>query len=298
MIERAHLNILREIERTGTLTQASAALNLTQSALSHSVKKLEQQLGTAVWQKEGRQLRLTQAGQALLALAHRVLPQFEQVELQMAQIACGQQGSLRIGMECHPCYQWLLTVVADFLVAFPRVDIDVRQAFQFGGMAALANYDIDLLVTPDPIKKTGFIFTPVFDYELVLVMAKQHPLASEPYLVPEQLSEQTLLTYPVAIERLDIFSQFLIPANIYPKHHKVLETTEILLHMAAAKRGVTPLPQWLLDVSGAQLPLVGKRLGPNGLQKSIYLGIREADQSIDYLQQFIQRAQTEHVRGG
>lgn len=298
MIERIHLNILREIDRTGTLTKAASALHLTQSALSHAIKKLEQQLNAAIWTKEGRLLRLTPAGKTVLALANRVLPQFEQVEGHVAQIAAGQRGSLRIGMECHPCYQWLLTVVADFLTAFPDVDVDVRQAFQFGGMAALAHHDIDLLVTPDPVQKSGFVFTPVFAYELVLVMAKDHPLAQQAYIQPKHLLEQTLYTYPVATERLDIFSQFLMPANISPKKHKVLETTEILLHMAAANRGVTPLPQWLLDVSGPQLPLVGKRLGKEGLKKSIYLGVREGDKTIDYVEQFIQRAKKENTSNG
>ena len=298
MIERIHLNILREVDRKGTLTKAADALHLTQSALSHAIKKLEQQLDTAIWTKEGRLLRLTPAGNAVLSLANRVLPQFEQVEAHAAQIAAGQRGSLRIGMECHPCYQWLLTVVADFLADFPDVDIDVRQAFQFGGMAALAHHDIDLLVTPDPVQKAGFIFTPVFAYELVLVMATQHRLSQQAYIQPKHLADQTLYTYPVATERLDIFSQFLMPANISPRQHKVLETTEILLHMAAANRGVTPLPQWLLEVTGAQLPLVGKRLGAKGLKKSIYLGIRESDKSIDYINQFIQRAKKENASKG
>ena len=89
-----------------------------------------------------------------------------------------------------------------------------------------------------------------------------------------------------------------MPANISPQQHKVLETTEILLHMAAANRDVTPLPQWLLDVSGARLPLVGKRLGKEGLNKSIYLGVREEDKTIDYIEQFIQRAKKENASKG
>lgn len=77
MLERIHLVIVREIHRQGSLTAAAGALFLTQSALSHTVKKLEQQLGTPVWDREGRALRLTQAGEYLLRLAERLLPQFE-----------------------------------------------------------------------------------------------------------------------------------------------------------------------------------------------------------------------------
>ncbi|MFQ3196697.1 MAG: LysR family transcriptional regulator for metE and metH, partial [Paraglaciecola sp.] len=144
MLERAHLTIIQTVNRQGTLTQAAAALCLTQSALSHSIKKLESQLGTPIWQKDGRWLRLTQAGESLLNLANRVLPQFEHSEQLVQQIAQGHRGTLRIGMECHPCYQWLLKIVSPFLQRYPDVDVDVRQAFQFGGLGALLGYDIDM----------------------------------------------------------------------------------------------------------------------------------------------------------
>ncbi len=144
MIERNHLEIVREVERCGSLTAAADALCLTQSALSHAMKKLEQQLGTDVWVREGRKLRPTQSGLYLLSLANRLLPQFEHAEELVGQIARGQRGSLRIGMECHPCYQWLLKVVGPYLEQWPGVDVDVKQRFQFGGIGALFGYDIDV----------------------------------------------------------------------------------------------------------------------------------------------------------
>jgi len=112
MLERIHLSIVQQVEQQGSLTAAAGVLNLTQSALSHSMKKLEQQLGTDVWLREGRSLRLTQAGQYLLAVANRVLPQLDLAEERLGQFAQGERGALRIGMECHPCYQWLLKIVS------------------------------------------------------------------------------------------------------------------------------------------------------------------------------------------
>lgn len=79
-----------------------ARLNLTQPALSHSIRKIEQQLGVKIWRREGRSLVLTQAGEWLLSLANRLLPQFELAESHLEQFANGGRGTLRIGMECHP----------------------------------------------------------------------------------------------------------------------------------------------------------------------------------------------------
>jgi len=290
MLERSHLSILREVERQGSLTAAASVLCLTQSALSHAVRKLEQQIGTAVWVREGRRLRLTRAGSYLVSLADRLLPQFEQAEQVMRQIARGRRGALRIGVECHPCYQWLLGIVAPYLRDWPEVDVDVKQRFRFGGMAALFHHDIDLLVTPDPLDKPGVRFEPVFDYEQVLVVAKEHPLAGRRHVDPAEVARETLITYPVAPERLDIYTRFLLPANCTPRRRKVIETTEILLHMVAAGRGVSAIPRWLADEYAVDLPLVSVRLGKQGICKRIHIGIRESDSDTDYVRAFIEMA--------
>jgi LysR family transcriptional regulator, regulator for metE and metH len=290
MLERIHLAIVREVDRHGSLTAAAGVLHLTQSALSHSMKKLEQQLGTDIWLREGRSLRLTQAGQYLLAVASRVLPQLALAEERLGQYAQGERGALRIGMECHPCYQWLLKVVSPYLARWPDVDVDVKQKFQFGGIGALFGYEIDLLVTPDPLYKTGLHFEPVFDYEQVLVVSRAHPLAGESYVKPEQLAREVLVTYPVEIDRLDIYNQFLMPAGITPRRHKAIETTDIMLQMVASNRGVAALPRWLVEEYADKMDIVPVRLGKAGIAKQIFLGARESDTDIDYLRAFVDMA--------
>ncbi|MEQ6437812.1 LysR substrate-binding domain-containing protein [Comamonas sp. w2-DMI] len=291
MLERIHLVIVQEVEKQGSLTAAADVLCVTQSALSHSMKKLEQQLGTDIWLREGRSLRLTQAGRYLLAVAGRVLPQLDLAEERLRQFAQGERGALRIGMECHPCYKWLLRIVSPYLSAWPDVDVDVKQKFQFGGIGALFGYEIDLLVTPDPLFKPGLQFVPVFDYEQVLVVAGSHPLARAEYVLPQHLDREVLITYPVATDRLDIYNQFLLPAGIAPRRHKTIETTDIMLQMVASGRGVAALPRWLVLEYASKMDVVPVRLGRKGIAKQIHLGAREADLEIGYLRAFIELAQ-------
>lgn len=305
MLERIHLAIVQEVDRQGSLTAAAGALHLTQSALSHAVRKLEEQLGTALWIREGRSLRPTQAGEYLLAVANRVLPQLDQAEERLRQFARGERGTLRIGMECHPCYQWLLKIVSPYLAAWPTVEVDVKQKFQFGGVGALFGYDIDLLVTPDPFFRPGLVYEPVFDYEQVLVVSGRHRLAQAspashqamsaprqamPHVLPDQLADEILLTYPVETERLDIYNQFLIPAGVHPRRHKIIENTDIMLQMVASGRGVTALPRWLVEEYAQKMDIVPLRLGPDGIAKQIHLGYREGDAEVDYLRGFVAMA--------
>ena len=290
MLQRVHLEIVRAVAEHGSLTAAADKLCLTQSALSHTVRKLELLLGTAIWHRENRTLRLTQAGEYLLALATRVLPQLTHAEERMRQYAQGARGTLRIGMECHPCYQWLLKVVSPYLARWPDVDVDVKQKFQFGGIGALFGHEIDLLVTPDPLYRPGLRFEAVFDYEQVLVVGSQHRFKDATHVVAGQLADEVLITYPIEIDRLNIYNQFLIPAKIQPKTHKIIETTDIMLQMVASGRGVGALPRWLVEEYATKLPIMPVRLGRKGIAKQIFLGAREADVDIDYLQAFVQLA--------
>lgn len=290
MLERIHLEILNTIKEHGTLTKAADSLHLSQSALSHSIKKLEGQINTAIWKKEGRNLRLTPAGERIQTLANRVLPQFVHTELLLNQIAKGEMGSLRIGMECHPCYQWLLRVIQPYLKQWPDIDMDVKQAFQFGALGALLNYEIDIIITPDPLFKPKIDYIPVFDYEHRLVVAESHKLAEQDLVLPEQLSNEVLFSYPVEPQRLDIFSQFLTPAKCAVKKHKIIETTEIMLEMVAAGRGICALPGWLVDEYSKTMPIKSLRFGEHGIAKQIFVGLRKDEQNIDYFNDFIAQA--------
>ncbi|MDJ1185498.1 LysR family transcriptional regulator [Roseofilum casamattae] len=289
-LERSHLEIVRAVELHGTMTAAASALHLTQSALSHSMRKLEDRIGVKLWYREGRSLRLTPAGTHLLATANRLIPQFVHTEEQLGQFARGERGTLRIGMECYPCYQWLQKIVAPYLRAWPLVDFEVKQKFQFGGIGALFAHEIDLLVTPDPLQKKSLHFEPVFDYEQVLVVSSDHPLAEQDRVMPQQLGEEVLFTYPVSRDRLDIYTCFLAPAGRTVRKQKAIESTDIMLQMVACGRGVAALPRWLVEEFSEKYPVRAVRLGSRGVQKQIFLGVRRTDLEVDYLKAFMDLA--------
>lgn len=290
MIEIQPLAILRELDRTGSLTQAADQLHLTQSAVSHAMRRFEQRYGVKLWEREGHKLRLTPAGDYLLGLALRVLPQLEHGASVIEDYARGRRGAIRVGMECHPCQDWLMRVVDPFLAEWPDVDLDVTTAFQFGGLEALLGHEIDLLVTPDPIERPGVEYRPVFDYELVLAVADDHPLARKQRAEPKDLAAENLITYPVPRERLDIYTGFLVPAHAMPRHHRTVETTDLMLRLVASGRAVSATPDWLLR--GAE-GVTGIRLG-GGIAKSIHLGHREGS-AASYLDGFMHLAKTVRI---
>lgn len=290
MLDRQHLAILREVDRLGSVTAAAERMNVTQPALSHLIRKLEERYNIKIWMKHGRSLRLTQTGEYLLGVAQRLLPQIEHAERVLGDYAAGRRGALRVGMECHPCQKWLMRVTAPYLSAWPDVEFELRTAFPLNGINALVSHEIDLLITPDPVELPGLSYVPVFDYELVLAVHDDHPLAGRGHAVPQDLIDEELITYPVSFERLDVYTQFLVPGRCRPRRHRTAESTELMLQLVAAKRGISVVPDWLLREEGADLPLRPVRLGEKGISKSIHLGIRRGEETVDYLAGFLATA--------
>lgn len=290
MVDRQHLTFIREVHHAGSVTAAAEALNISQSAISHAIAKLEARHQVKVWRRKGRSLELTQAGAFLLSLAERLVPELEHAERVLAEFSRGRRGAMRIGMECHPCEKWLMRVTGPFLAGWPDVDIELRTAFRFDGIAALQAHEIDLLVTPDPVAAPGLRFHPVFDYELLLAVAADHPLARKRFITPQDLLTETLYTLPVSPERLDIYSRFLLPAGCRPKRRVGIETTDLMLQLTAAARGVTALPDWLIGQDAADMPLRTLRIGETGLHKSINLGLRSEDRQTGYIDAFLKTA--------
>jgi len=290
VLDRQHLAILREVNRAGSVTAASDRLNLSQSAISHAIAKLEARHKVRVWRKKGRSLELTQAGEYLLDLAERMVPEFDHAERVLADIARGRKGAMRIGMECHPCEQWLMRVTKPFLAEWPDVDIELRSAFRFDGIAALQAREIDVLVTPDPVNLPDLQFQPVFGYELMLVVRRDHLFAGRGHIEPSDLLGEDLLTVPVTVERLDIYTRFLIPAACRPRNRVAVENIELMLQFVVAGRGVAVLPDWLIREVAAGMPVATLRVGKAGLHKSINVGLRQTDLETDYLKSFLEIA--------
>ncbi|MEX2444101.1 MAG: LysR family transcriptional regulator [Alkalispirochaeta sp.] len=298
MIERIHLEMLTLVQRLGTVARVADELHRTQPTITHAIKKLESELGVTLWRKQGRGIELTHAGEHVARRGAPLLTGFSRLERDVAGFAAGRRGTLRIGVECHPCFHWLSGVVGSFLRRWPDVDVDVIRDYQFSGYEALVNRQVDLVVTPDPRRIPGVVSTPVLPYELVVVVDARHPLAEKTVLVPEDLAAETLYTYPVDRGRLDIFTRFLSPAGIEPHRVETIETTEIMLQLVAAGRGVTAVPDWLAEDAGDRADgsdLVRLRIG-EGIPKELVVSHREEDASLVYLLDFISGASSRGYR--
>ncbi|OBS10061.1 LysR family transcriptional regulator [Acidihalobacter prosperus] len=294
-LELKHLRTLLALHRTGTLAAAAERLHLTQSALSHQLRGLEETLGGPLFVRKSRPLRLTRIGERLLASAVRITRELDELTRDLSQFADGG-GRLHIAIECHSCFAWLTPAMERYREDWPAVEMDLTLAHSFAPLAALMRDEVDLVVTSDPEPRAGLAYHRLFDYAMRLVVAPQHPLAQRPWVNPEDLAGETLITYPVAPQRLDVFTRFLDPAGIAPAAVRTSELSEMILQLVASGRGVSALPDWALRDVPAGRRLVTLPLGREGLQCTLYAGIRECDAARPYVRDFVEV--TRRLAGG
>ena len=295
-IEFRHLRTIRAIHNAGGLARAADQLNITQSALSHQIKGLEDQAGIELFVRRSKPLKLSAAGHRLLRLAEKILPEIEALEAEFSGLREGSSGRMHIAIECHACFEWLFPVLERFRKTWADVDVDIRPGLAFDALPALQKEEVDLVVSSDPEDLPGIVFKPLFDYEPVFVASSQHPLAQKEYIEAEDFREETLITYPVDRSRLDVFTELLIPAKVQPRAIRQVELTAVILLLVASNRGVSVLPDWVVREVKTSSDYVTRRITKDGLTKRLYAAIREDDADKPYMAQLIRLAREIPVR--
>ena len=295
-LEFRHLRTIRAIHDCGGLARAADRLNITQSALSHQVKNLEDQIGVELFVRRSKPMTLSAAGQRLLRLAEQVLPQVEAVEQDFAGLKSGKTGRLHIAIECHACFEWLFPVLEQFRRAWPEVDVDIRPGLQFQALPALQKEEVDLVVSSDPETLAGIEFAPLFDYEPVFLASSSHLLAAKPYVEAEDFVGETLITYPVERPRLDVFSQLLTPAGVEPAAIRQVELTAVILLLVASNRGVSVLPDWVVREVRYNSDYVTRPLTAKGVTRRLYAAVREVDASKPFMAHVLRLMRTEPLK--
>ncbi|SFC97663.1 LysR family transcriptional regulator [Tropicimonas isoalkanivorans] len=295
-IDLRHLRSIKAIHDAGGLARAAELLNITQSALSHQVKGLEEQAGMELFVRRSKPLKLSAAGLRMLRAAERILPEVAALEEEFRSVRAGKSGRLHIAIECHACFEWLFPVLEEFRKAWPDVDVDIRPGLAFDALPALWKEEVDVVVSSDPEEIEGVAFNALFDYSPVFVASARNPLAEKPFIEPEDFREQMLITYPVERTKLDVFSQLLMPARVEPRAVRQVELTAVILLLVASNRGVAVLPDWVVREVRYNSDYVTRPLTEHGLTRRLYAATRRDDIEKPFMAHFLRLARTIPVK--
>ena len=269
MIEIRHLRSFVAIAESRKLSSAADRVHLSQSALSHQIRALENHYGVTLFERTRHGLRFTSTGERLLALASEVLEAVQTAERDLLRLREDASGELRIALECHTCFDWLMPVMDEFRRRWPEVEIDLVAGFHANPIALLKDGKADLVIGEYPKSKKGLLVAPLFRFEILVVMANEHRLRNKRSLQASDLIGETLITYPVPEHRIDVIRQILEPAGI-KLERRTAELTIAIMQLVASRRGIAALPSWGVSNYVEHDYVLAKRLGSKGLWSELY----------------------------
>lgn len=287
-LELRHLRTFVAIAETHSLSKAAARLYLTQPAVSHQVRALEELYGIPLFERKTVPLRLTPGGQRLLNLARAVEAQVAEAERDMARIADGRVGQLRIAVECHSCFDWLMPSMDAFRERWPEVELDLVSGFHADPLSLLGTDRADLVIVSHSLKRAATAFHPLFRYEVFALLAREHPLAAKPWLSAGDFAGETLVTYPIPDDRIDLLREVLIPARIEPARRRATELTVAILQLVASRRAVAALPRWAVQSYLDREYVLARPIGEHGLQSALYAATTEVAASFAWMRDFLE----------
>ena len=292
ILEIRHLRTLVALRVSGSLVRAAQLLNLTQSALSHQIKLLEDRYGQPLFERKSVPPQFTAVGERLLALADAVLPQVEGAERDIARLVLGQGGQMRIAVECHTCFDWLMPAMDAFRTRWPEVELDIVSGFHADPVGLLHQGRADVAIVSEvDADEAGVDYHQLFAFEIRALLANTHPLVAKPHLAAQDFADQTIITYPVPDEMLDLIRQVLEPAGVRPPR-RTTELTVAMLQLVASGRGVAALPLWAvqsyLDRGYVTARPIAVGPGDKGLRGELHAACLPSLSAKPYLQDFVQ----------
>jgi len=287
ILELRHLQTLRAIAEAGNLSKAAQRLFLSQSALSHQIKLLEEHYEMELFGRKSQPLRWSAAGQRLVSLAYEIDGLLRDAERDIAAVKGGAAGELRIAVECHSCFDWLMPSMDAFRERWRDVEQDLVSSFHADPVGLLAENQADLVLVSSHKKRAGMVFHPLFCYEMPALLSQQHPLLSKRFLQAIDFADQTLITYPVPDERLDLVREVLKPAAVDPPR-RTAQLTIAILQLVASRRGIAALPRWAVQNYLDSGYVIARPITQRGLRCNLYAVTTRSAAATAYIRDFIQ----------
>ena len=271
-LELRHLRLVSTVARLGTLTRAGEELHLTQSALSHQLRDIEDRLGLTIFRRINKRMVITPAGERLLSTANTVQREMTSALQDLRRMADGESGTLRVSTICYTAYHWLPPLLKQFTKRFPGIDIQVVTDATHRPVEALLAGHLDLAIVYSRADSMDgrLSYHLLFEDEMVALVPSDHKLAAKEFLIPKDFAGEHLITYDVKDEELSINQEFLYPAGVTPAKHSKVALSEAIVAMVKAGLGISVMASWAIQPELRSKSLVAVPLTKKGISRQWY----------------------------
>ena len=266
-LDSRHLKLIAEIARAQSVTRAADRLHVTQSAVSHQLRDLEDRLGTALFVRSGRRMLPTPAGTHLVESAERVLEELTKAETAVMRLARHEAGEFRVCTQCHTGYHWLPPLLEAARRRFPDFDVRIAVEHTVQPLAALLDNKLDVAIVNRVPRDRRLTVHPLFRDEHAAVVHPSHPWGSRAHVTAHELATERLILYSMSRDESFIVREIMRPAGIEPAHVSFVQLTEAILEMVKARLGVSVLPTWSIEPALKAGAVRAVRITPRGVYR-------------------------------
>lgn len=245
-IEVRHLQMVTAVAASGSVTHAARELHLTQSAVSHQLRAVEDRLRAPLFLRVGRRMVLTAAGERLLETARRVLSDISAAEEDVRRRAAGQSSVIRVCAQCNTGYHWLPPLVDAFRRRYPAVEVSLAVECTMRPVEALLDGRLDIAIVTSPVRNRNVTTRLLFEDEHAAIVAPDHRFAAQPFVSPADLADERLLLYSSSPDDSFTIQKILKPAGVVAPRVSFVMLTEALLEMVKARLGVSVMQTWAI----------------------------------------------------
>ena len=243
-LELKHWLVLHALHHHPTVYRAADSLNISQSALSHRLAEAERRLDIALFERDGRRLKITPAGESLTQTALQIIPLLERAEADARDWAKDIQHLVRIGIASYNHFAWLGDFIHHLTQVLPTIQLELVASANQRPAHSLLESQVDLVLAPGQFDHKGLVVTPLFKDELVLLTHPHHPLANQPFAEPHDLEHETYISYSRDSLPGFEYERFIRPAGVIPRLMKLVEMPDAIIELINANLGTSILSRW------------------------------------------------------
>jgi DNA-binding transcriptional LysR family regulator len=267
-LDSRQLRAFVSLAQTGSFTKTARHLHLSQSAISHSMKALEDEVQCRLLDRVGKTVTLTLAGEQLLGHAERILTEMDEARQRLQELGKWGHGRLRIGASPTSCQYLLPKVLREFKESFPRCLIQIEPGDTPTALELLHNRRIDLALGLEPRHLGQLEFRPLFQDELRFLVSPLHGWARDGRVERSEIPRQRFILYTRTSYMADMIDAYFRRESLVLRTSIELGNMEAIKELVKLGLGISILAPWVAQRELADGSLVALPLGPRKLERS------------------------------
>ncbi|PKH49900.1 hypothetical protein CXF68_03920 [Tenacibaculum sp. Bg11-29] len=242
-----NLKLVNVIVKEGSVTKASEKLYLSQPALSHQLKKLEEEIGLKVFNRLNKKLVLTDVGQILYSNSEKILASISLLNSELEEIKKGKKKRIRLTTECYTCYHWLPRVVQEFRKDNPAINVQINIEATKEPLQSLLEGKIDLAIVSNTSNHPSINFEPLITDEMVVILSKDNALNGEKKINLNDLINQNLILYDIPESKNYVLTNILHNNIGLVDSIQKVQLTEAIIELVSANLGISIMAKWAAE---------------------------------------------------